>query len=490
MIFLGSESQRFAVPFKADIHIAGLVIGVPQLVSCALAIAVVAALSFILKNTKTGRALRTIAENPDTASLLGVEVDKVVPVVFILTGLLAGVAGALFTVNYGSVSPFMGDNVGTKAIAAMVLGGIGSIWGAIAGGLIVGLIETLSIYLFGGDSVQMVVWGLLLAIIIIRPRGLIRNRLGRKRENVMAALRRSAPARGWDAMAMSGYVSGILAILCINLIFAYGIFVPAAAGQINLGGAGFQAIGAYSAGWLSSVAMLPVWLTIPAAMLIAGLIGFLISFPVLRTRGVYMVLATFAFGEAIAGFLLRTDFFGGAIGMVVPAHVEISILVCCAFAVTLLTFYLMATRFGLAMRSINDDEAAAVLMGVNVSAVQVAAFTIGGAFAGLSGALYAHNFSFVEAQYFNSLLSIYVLLFVLIGGVQTAWGPLIGTLVFTLLPEFMRIGGSWRYVVFGAAIVVLMMVRPQGIVTRAMVEQLSPRRWALRRTAVGALHGR
>lgn len=172
LIFLGSESQRFAVPFKADAHIGGLVIGGAQLASCGLSVAVVAALSYVLKNTKTGRALRTIAENPDTASLLGVEINKVVPVVFILTGLLAGLAGALFTVNYGSVSPFMGDNVGTKAIAAMVIGGVGSIWGAIAGGLIIGLIETLSIYFLGGDSVQLVVWGLLLAIIIIRPSGL------------------------------------------------------------------------------------------------------------------------------------------------------------------------------------------------------------------------------------------------------------------------------------------------------------------------------
>jgi branched-chain amino acid transport system permease protein len=172
VIALGSESQRFAVPFKADVHVAGLILGVPQLASGALSIAVVAALGFTLRRTKIGRALRTIAENPDTASLLGVEVDKVVPVVFILTGLLAGLAGALFTVNYGDVSPYMGDNVGTKAIAAMVLGGIGSIWGAIVGGLAVGLAETLSIYFFGGDSVQMVVWGLLLAIIIIRPQGL------------------------------------------------------------------------------------------------------------------------------------------------------------------------------------------------------------------------------------------------------------------------------------------------------------------------------
>ncbi len=172
LIQLGSESQRFAVPFKADVHIFGLVIGVAQLVSCVLAVAVVAVLSFILKRTKVGRALRTIAENPDTASLLGVNVGRVVPVVFILTGLLSGVAGALFTVNYGDVSPFMGDNVGTKAIAAMVLGGIGSIWGAIVGGLVVGLAETLSIQYFGGDSVAMTVWGLVLIIIILRPKGL------------------------------------------------------------------------------------------------------------------------------------------------------------------------------------------------------------------------------------------------------------------------------------------------------------------------------
>jgi branched-chain amino acid transport system permease protein len=96
----------------------------------------------------------------------------VVPVVFILTGLLAGIAGALFSINYGEVSAFMGDNVGTKAIAAMVLGGVGSIWGAILGGLVVGVAETLSIHFFGGDSVQVTVWALVLAIIILRPKGL------------------------------------------------------------------------------------------------------------------------------------------------------------------------------------------------------------------------------------------------------------------------------------------------------------------------------
>ena len=116
--------------------------------------------------------VKAIAENPDTASLLGIEVQKIVPLVFLFSGLLCGIAGVLFVVNYTEVGPFMGDQVGTKAIAAMVLGGLGSIWGAIAGGLFVGLLEALSIHFFGADTVDIAVWGVLLIFIIIKPRGL------------------------------------------------------------------------------------------------------------------------------------------------------------------------------------------------------------------------------------------------------------------------------------------------------------------------------
>jgi len=100
-------------------------------------------------------------------------------------------------------------------------------------------------------------------------------------------------------------------------------------------------------------------------------------------------------------------------------------------------------------------------------------FTIGGAIAGLSGALYAHHFAFLEPQYFNSNLSIFVLLFVLIGGTQTAWGPLAGSVFFTVLPELMRVGGSWRFVIFGMVIVIMMALRPQGMITRTLVARLS-----------------
>lgn len=181
LIAHGSDSQAFRTPFTdLNWRVAGLVISIPQVISLAVSLGIVASLSLLLTRSRIGRALRATAENPDTATLMGVEVNRIVPVVFVLTGLLCGLAGALFAVNYGEVSPYMGDNVGTKAIAGMVIGGLGSVWGAIAGGLIVGLTETLSIHFFGATSVQITVWGLLLLLLLLRPQGLFgHNAIGK-----------------------------------------------------------------------------------------------------------------------------------------------------------------------------------------------------------------------------------------------------------------------------------------------------------------------
>ncbi len=104
---------------------------------------------------------------------------------------------------------------------------------------------------------------------------------------------------------MSGYLSGILAQLAINIVIAYSVFLPAAAGLLNLGAAGFVLIGGYVAGALTLKAGMPLYLAIPLAGLAAGLIAFVVSFPILRTRGVYMVLATFAFAEIVGGAAQR-----------------------------------------------------------------------------------------------------------------------------------------------------------------------------------------
>jgi branched-chain amino acid transport system permease protein len=281
---------------------------------------------------------------------------------------------------------------------------------------------------------------------------------------------------------MSGYLSGLLAMLSINVIVAYAVFMPASAGLLNLGVAGFVLLGAYTAGGLSSLWNLSLGPALLAGAAMAGLIAFLISFAILRTRGIYMVLATFAFAEVVAGVLLNIPALGGAAGLSVMAYAGLPVVVPCAVGVVLLVVWLMRTRFGLAVRALHDDESVANLFGVNLRLTQVVAFTVGGALGGLGGGLLVHQFNFIDVQSTGVLFSIYVLLYVLMGGTQTVWGPLFGALFFTLVPEALRklseldpslkfLEGS-RYMVFGIAVVLLMMWRPQGVITRTLMESL------------------
>ena len=281
---------------------------------------------------------------------------------------------------------------------------------------------------------------------------------------------------------MSGYVAGILAQLLINIVIAYSVFLPAAAGLLNLGAAGFVLIGAYVAGGLTLKLGAPLLAAIAAAGLAAGAVAFLVSFPILRTRGVYMVLATLAFAEIVGGILLNIPSLGGAAGLSVTTYAGLPIVVSIAVMVVALVAWLLATRFGLAMRAIHDDENVALLFGTNLRLTQVSAFTIGGALGGIGGALLVHQFNFIDVQTTGVVFSIFVLLYVLMGGTQTAWGPIAGALFFTLVPEGLRriseiapvlkFLEASRYIVFGVAVVLVMMWRPEGLVTRTMIERL------------------
>jgi branched-chain amino acid transport system permease protein len=174
LIAWGSDLQRVPLPFETvSWRLGSTVIAVPQLIGLACAILAVACLDALLKRTRIGRGLRTIAEDADTAVMLGVAVGRVVPVVFVVGGLFTALSGFLFAVNYQQASPFMGEEIALKGIAAMVVGGMGNIWGAILGGLLIGVVETFSIHWFGARTVDICVYGLLLAILFVRPTGLL-----------------------------------------------------------------------------------------------------------------------------------------------------------------------------------------------------------------------------------------------------------------------------------------------------------------------------
>ncbi len=171
--YWGSDLQSMPRLFaSADWRIGHLVISVPQLLGLVCSVLLIWGLSLLLAKTRIGRALRTIAEDSDTALLLGVDIHRIVPLVFVISGLFAALGGILFALNYRQVHPFMGEALGLKGISAMVVGGMGNIWGAIAGGLIIGLAEVFSVHVFGADFVDISVYGLLLLILIVRPTGL------------------------------------------------------------------------------------------------------------------------------------------------------------------------------------------------------------------------------------------------------------------------------------------------------------------------------
>jgi branched-chain amino acid transport system permease protein len=271
---------------------------------------------------------------------------------------------------------------------------------------------------------------------------------------------------------MSGYLEGVLVLLAVNVVFAYGGFLPLAAGQLNLGLAGFAAIGAYASAYLSNVFKLAPLIAIPVAGIVAGALALVVAVPVLRTRGIYLALATFALGQIVQAIILNLEVVGGAAGYPVAAFIRFPTIAAAAIIVVVLVWLLFATRFGIAVTAVHDDESAAELMGIDVRAFQIAAFALGSTIAGVGGGLYAHHFSFIEAQYFNVSLSITIVLYVLLGGTQTVLGPLLGAAVFTLLPEFLRASAHWRYVAFAAAVIVIMALRPEGLVTGAQLRRL------------------
>ncbi|MBX9750255.1 MAG: branched-chain amino acid ABC transporter permease [Roseococcus sp.] len=169
----GSDARAIPSPFgDANWRIGELVIGLPQLFGLILSIGLVFGLQALLKRTKLGRGIRSLAENAETATMLGVEVDRVAPRLFLLAGLFCALAGVLFSLSYQLVSPYMGDQVALKGLSAMVLGGMGNIWGAVIGGLIIGLVEIFAVGALSADHVNVVVFGILLLSLIIRPTGL------------------------------------------------------------------------------------------------------------------------------------------------------------------------------------------------------------------------------------------------------------------------------------------------------------------------------
>jgi branched-chain amino acid transport system permease protein len=307
---------------------------------------------------------------------------------------------------------------------------------------------------------------------------------------------------------VDGYTRSILVFTGVNIIAAYSFYAPFKTGQVSLGQGGFMAVGAYASAVLTQKFGLPFAVALPFGGLVTGIVGVLVGFPALRIKGVYLLLLTLGFAEIVSVIALSWDFIGGAQGFrQIPFVPSILEYVTVVIVVLILLFArIERSSLGRAMDAIHQDETAAEVMGVDVVRIKLLAFGLGAGIAGLAGALYAHHATYVDSSTFNIMVGVEILMFVVVGGSSTYWGPALGAGFLTLLPEFLRTLRDWlelvpvawtnffpmnraydflhealdfenakRLIVYGVILIVMMVLRPDGLLTR---DSLRRRRWA------------
>jgi branched-chain amino acid transport system permease protein len=258
----------------------------------------------------------------------------------------------------------------------------------------------------------------------------------------------------------------------INILLAWGVYVIYLTGQISLGQGAFMAIGAYVSGVLTVNFGLPLI----AAMLLGGVaaavFGVILGFPALRVHGVYLVMVTIGVGVSVRVFFQNFEYTGGSAGFPGPSGTTLPLVYAVVLLGLLFLWRLTRSRLGWALNAVREDEVAAAAMGLNVTYLKVFSFALGGFITAIAGALYAHFLLFIRPESFGFEQSVLIVLFMVLGGVQTFWGPVVGALVLTLLPELMRDLEAWRLFAYGALLVFMMAVRPQGIITRNLLTSL------------------
>ncbi len=279
------------------------------------------------------------------------------------------------------------------------------------------------------------------------------------------------------------FLSEVLTIVGLYVLLGLGLnIVVGYAGLLDLGYVAFFAIGAYTMALLTSPELgffsLSFWGALPFAILMGVISGVILGIPVLKMRGDYLAIATLGFGEIIR-ILVLSDFLrpwlGGAQGVGkipkafigglefgTPQSIYYLILAGC-FLVAFISYRLRDSRLGRAWMAVREDEDVAQAMGINLVATKLLAFATGAGFSALSGAIFASKLSSVYPHSFNVMISINIICVIIVGGMGSIPGVIVGSIALVGLPELLREFAEYRLLVYGAALVVMMLLKPEGL---------------------------
>jgi branched-chain amino acid transport system permease protein len=251
----------------------------------------------------------------------------------------------------------------------------------------------------------------------------------------------------------------------INILLAWSVYIILLSGSLSFANGGFMAIGAYLSGVCTVKLGWPLWLAVATAAIVTALFGVGVGLPALRTRGVYLILVTVGIAFCVRVAVESTDYIGGVQGLGGLVGTELWHIAALVVGVGFCLWLLARTPLQRILDAVREDEAVARSLGVNTVYVKVMTFGIGAALAAAAGALYGHHMIFITPDHFSILVSVFIVLYVILGGVNNFWGPAVGAVLMTLVPEFIRVLASWRPTVFGLLIIGLLLVRPEGILS-------------------------
>ncbi|MSQ71218.1 MAG: ABC transporter permease [Betaproteobacteria bacterium] len=459
--------------------------------------AVLGLLWLLLNRTRWGTLVRAATQDRDMVGALGVNQKWLFTGVFALGSMLAGLGGAL-QIPREPAQLFLDLTSISDAFVVVVIGGMGSIPGAFLAALLISEIKALcygigQVTLFGTvislSKLTLVVEFLVMAVVlIVRPWGL----LGRPQSvahvssaHVEPPLRPAGPQlqRGaWALLALllalpfiSTPYTVILGIdILVFALFAASLhFMMGPAGMVSFGHAAYMGLGAYGAGLLLKSAGAPMEVSLLAAPLLAGAGALVFGWFCVRLSGVYLAMLTLAFAQIAWSVMFQWDeFTGGSNGLVgiwpaawlsdKTAFYYLTLALCGA-GIWMLR-HMLFSPWGYALRAGRDSPLRCDAIGIDLARLQWSAFVAVGMFGGLAGAVYAYSKGSISPDVMSIARSVDGLVMVLLGGVQTLSGPVVGAVVFTWLQDTIARNTDYWRALLGMTIIVLVLAFPQGIV--------------------------
>lgn len=291
-------------------------------------------------------------------------------------------------------------------------------------------------------------------------------------------------------MLSYAFFEPVIIFTLLNIVMTLGLYITALSGQLSSATAAIAGVAGYTTAVLTVKFNMPFYPSMVFAALAAATIGAFLALVTLRMRDFLLKLTTLAFGETLSVLAFNFDYIGGANSFTgIPLRTTLPLCIIAVFIALYVTWRFDGSRLGFAARAVRDDPTAATAMGVSLMETRVITFALGAMLVGFGGALQAHYILVMTPQDLGFLVSINFVIFLLFGGLQTMWGPVLGAVLLTGLPELLRFTNEFRMILYGLIIVLVVLLRPNGLLLRTPtgVESRSSRLWrSMRGDAVAA----